>query len=264
MDQALITIPLTKLALAFIPVLFVLILLAKWSMPTKRTVHALVRMLVQLLLVGFVLSYLFESQNAWIIGLLLLTMMFCSSYIALSNIDLTDIDSTQASLTQTNLTQANLSQADLARPKLTKIALFKAAFIAIFVSSVVVLLFITQGVLNLQPWYHAQVLIPLAGMVFANAMNSVSLCGERFYAELACDRSYKESREIAFKASMIPNINALFAVGIVSLPGMMTGQILAGVSPFIAARYQIMVMCMVFASAGLASAIFLILNKHED
>jgi putative ABC transport system permease protein len=62
---------------------------------------------------------------------------------------------------------------------------------------------------------------------------------------------------------MIPNVNALFAVGIVSLPGMMTGQILAGVSPFIAARYQIMVMCMVFASAGLASAIFLMLNNSK-
>jgi len=63
---------------------------------------------------------------------------------------------------------------------------------------------------------------------------------------------------------MIPNVNALFAVGVVSLPGMMTGQILAGVSPFIAARYQIMVMCMVFASAGLASAIFLVLNKAKS
>jgi putative ABC transport system permease protein len=53
------------------------------------------------------------------------------------------------------------------------------------------------------------------------------------------------------------------AVGIVSLPGMMTGQILSGVSPFVAARYQIMVMCMVFASAGIASAIFLILVKDK-
>lgn len=101
-------------------------------------------------------------------------------------------------------------------------------------------------------------------MVFANGMNSVSLCGERFFAELNRGESYLDARNIAFKASMIPNVNALFAVGIVSLPGMMTGQILAGVSPFIAARYQIMVMCMVFASAGLASAIFLILNKAKS
>ncbi|MDX2366801.1 MAG: ABC transporter permease, partial [Colwellia sp.] len=63
--------------------------------------------------------------------------------------------------------------------------------------------------------------------------------------------------------SMIPNVNALLAVGIVSLPGMMTGQILSGISPFIAARYQIMVMCMIFASAGISSAYFLYLVEPK-
>ena len=57
-------------------------------------------------------------------------------------------------------------------------------------------------------------------------------------------------------------VGALFAVGLVSLPGMMTGQILSGVSPFIAARYQIMVMCMIFASAGLSTALFLLLVQR--
>ncbi|PKI12663.1 ABC transporter permease [Colwellia sp. 12G3] len=233
MDQALATIALTQLAIAFIPVVFVLILLACWSLPQKRTWHALVRMLVQLLLVGYVLSYIFESDNAWIIGALLLVMVLFSSWIALNN-----IESPGKSL-------------------------FNSAFWAIFISSVMVLLVITQGVLNLEPWHEAKILVPLAGMVFANGMNSVSLCGERFFAEINRSESYLNARNIAFKASMIPNVNALFAVGIVSLPGMMTGQILAGVSPFIAARYQIMVMCMVFSSAGLASAIFLILNKNS-
>jgi putative ABC transport system permease protein len=62
---------------------------------------------------------------------------------------------------------------------------------------------------------------------------------------------------------MIPVFNALLAVGIVSLPGMMTGQILSGVSPLIAARYQIMVMCMIFASAGISTAVFLALIRHR-
>jgi len=56
-------------------------------------------------------------------------------------------------------------------------------------------------------------------------------------------------------------INSLFAVGLVSLPGMMTGQILSGVSPLIAVRYQIMVMCMIFGSAGMATAYFLVLAQ---
>ena len=100
-------------------------------------------------------------------------------------------------------------------------------------------------------------------MVFASSMNSVSLSGERFYSELANKVSYEIARNTAFQASMIPNVNALLAVGIVSLPGMMTGQILSGISPFIAARYQIMVMCMIFASAGISSAYFLYLNRPK-
>jgi len=234
MEQTIATIPLTNLAIAFIPVFLVLVILARWSLPQKRTWHALVRMLVQLLLVGYVLSYIFESDSAWVIGSLLLVMVLFSSWIALNNIES------------------------------SKKSLFKSAFSAIFFSSLLVLIVITQGVLSLEPWYQAKTLVPLAGMVFANGMNSVSLCGERFFSELKRGEEYINARNIAFKASMIPNINALFAVGVVSLPGMMTGQILAGVSPFIAARYQIMVMCMVFASAGLASAIFLVLNKAKS
>ena len=59
----------------------------------------------------------------------------------------------------------------------------------------------------------------------------------------------------------IPVINSLFAVGLVALPGMMTGQILSGVSPVTAAHYQIVVMCMIFGSTGLSTAYFLVLSK---
>ena len=70
---------------------------------------------------------------------------------------------------------------------------------------------------------------------------------------------------IALRTALIPIINSLLAVGLVSLPGMMTGQILSGVSPLIAVRYQIMVMCMIFGSAGITSAIFLhLIKKHFD
>lgn len=68
---------------------------------------------------------------------------------------------------------------------------------------------------------------------------------------------YDQARRIALNAALIPITNSLFAVGLVSLPGMMTGQILSGVSPLIAARYQIMVMCMIFGAAGISAAIFL-------
>ena len=231
MNNELATISLFNLAIAFIPVLAVVVILIKWKLPQKPTLMALSRMLVQLLLVGYLLTYIFASESAGLVLALLIIMVLFSSKIALSNI------------------------------KLANQSLFIRAFLAITLSSIFTLLIITQGVLTLQPWYKAQTVIPLAGMIFASAMNSVSLCGERFYAEIEHDVSYEKARNIAFQASMIPNINALLAVGVVSLPGMMTGQILSGTSPFIAARYQIMVMCMIFASAGLASACFLYLNK---
>ncbi len=231
MAKSLAIIEIPQLALAFIPVLVVLFIQYKWSLPQKKTFHALIRMLVQLLLVGFFLSYVFESSSAWLVLILLIAMILFSSWIALNNIEI------------------------------PKKQLFQKAVLAILLSGCFTLFIITQGVLQLSPWYHAQTLIPLAGMVFANSMNSVSLSGERFYAEIANNMNYEQARNTAFQASMIPNVNALLAVGIVSLPGMMTGQILSGVSPFIAARYQIMVMCMIFASAGISAAYFLYLVK---
>ncbi|GLS90865.1 iron export ABC transporter permease subunit FetB [Psychromonas marina] len=233
MSQSIATISLENLAFAFIPVAVVLFIIFKWSLDYKHTLHALLRMLVQLLLVGYFLGYLFESDSASVVLVMLIVMVFFSSWIALSNI------------------------------QAPRLALLKSAIVATTIAGGFTLLIVTQGVLQLTPWYHAQTMIPLAGMIFANCMNSISLSGERFFAESARGEEYISARKTAFQASIIPNVNALFAVGVVSLPGMMTGQILSGISPLIAARYQIMVMCMVFASAGIASAIFLLLLKKQ-
>jgi putative ABC transport system permease protein len=232
MSNSLAILPLQNLAIAFIPVSVVIIILFKWSLNGKFALYALSRMLVQLLLVGYFLNYLFAGANAWIVVLLLMLMVLFSSWIALGNI------------------------------KEQRLLLLKRTMLSVAIGGGVTLMVITQGVLTLQPWYQVQTMIPLAGMIFANCMNSVSLSAERFYTELSREADYIQARKTAFQASMIPNINALFAVGLISLPGMMTGQILSGTSPFIAARYQIVVMCMVFASAGISSACFLVLNKN--
>ena len=75
--------------------------------------------------------------------------------------------------------------------------------------------------------------------------------------------TYDKARGIALKAALIPITNSLFAVGLVSLPGMMTGQILSGISPLVAVRYQIMVMCMLFSAVGLSSYLFLVLIQSK-
>ena len=133
--------------------------------------------------------------------------------------------------------------------------------VAISVGAVTMTVIATQGVLDLSIWHDASVVIPLAGIVLANSMNTVSLAAERFQAERRRGAGYGDARHIAMSTALIPMTNSLLAVGIVSLPGMMTGQILSGVTPLIAVRYQILVMCMIFGSAGLATSCYLVLQR---
>ena len=100
-------------------------------------------------------------------------------------------------------------------------------------------------------------------MIFVNSMNTVSLAAERFEAERGRGESLHGARRTALDAALIPQINGLLAVGLVSLPGMISGQILSGVDPLVAVRYQIMVMCMIFGSGGLAAASYLTLRGRS-
>jgi len=231
MSQSIQTIPLLNLSFAFIPVLVALFILVKWSLNSSRSIHAILRMLVQLLFISYFLSYIFESDNSLVVLAVLMVMVLSSSWIALGSVSE------------------------------NRKALFKYAFIAILLGGGLTLAIMSQGVLNLNPWYWPQYMIPLAGMIFANAMNSVSLAFDRLVSELARGLSYQQARNTAMQTSLIPVTNSLFAVGLVSLPGMMTGQILSGVPPMIAVRYQIMVMCMIFASSVICAALFMVLAK---
>ena len=226
-------ITLVDIAVAFIPVLATVMIIGYWSHSVKSASIAISRMLIQLLLIGYALNFIFDANSQWIILLVLIFMLVAASWIGLNALP---VDSR---------------------------SLFKYSFSAIACGGGLILVFISQGVLHVDPWYQPQVMIPIAGMIFSNSMNAVSLAGERLYSELEHDNDYSRARNIAFQAAMIPVINALLAVGLVSLPGMMTGQILAGTSPTIAARYQIIVMCMIFSSAGISAALFLSLLKFQ-
>ncbi len=233
MNNSIQVIPFMNLVFAFLPVIIAIFILVKWSLNATNAIYALSRMLVQLLLIGYFLTFIFESDSWLFILFILIIMVFSSSWIALRTI----------------------------KNNRTQLLLF--ALISIVVGGGSTLLLVSQGVLDLKPWYFPQYMIPLAGMIFANSMNSVSLAAERFFAESGRGLSYIESRNTALHTSLIPVINSLFAVGLVSLPGMMTGQILSGVSPLVAVRYQIMVMCMVFGSSVISSAVFLTLIKPK-
>ncbi|MEA3552845.1 MAG: ABC transporter permease [Campylobacterota bacterium] len=226
-------ISLLSLLWIFIPIIVVYFIYYKWNDDKSTIPYALSRMFLQLILIGYVLSYIFETKDFGYIILILTIMLFVASFIAM-------------------------------RPVASKDkSLYLISFIAISIGGVITLSFVVGAILDLEIWYEPRYIIPLAGMIFANSMNSVSIGAERFESEYQRDKIYKIARNKAYKASLIPNINSLFAVGLVSIPGMMTGQILAGVSPLIAVKYQIMVMCMIIASSGISTAIYLKLIEQR-
>jgi putative ABC transport system permease protein len=234
-------IPFERLLIAFIPALLVIYLMFYWHLPYRKACYAIVRMLIQLMLIGYALIMIFNASSSWITLGVLTMMVVASSWISLNTLSTNN--------------ENNVSKRHL----------FPLSLAAILVGGGTTLMLVTQFVLVLDPWYLPRYTIPLAGMIFATSMTSISLAGERLQSELGQSKAYKQARAIAFSTAMIPIINSMFAVGLVSLPGMMTGQILSGVSPFIAARYQIMVMCMLFSASGISSAIFLALvRKHFE
>jgi putative ABC transport system permease protein len=216
-----------------IPLFVVFYIYQKWNHDSRTIPYALARMFLQLIVIGYVLTYIFETKDFFYIVLILTFMLIVAGVIAMRPV------------------------ADKDR------GLYLISFISIFIGGVITLAFVIGGVLDLPLWYEPRFLIPLAGMIFANSMNSVSIAAERFSVEYKREDNYTLARNIAYKASMIPNINTLFAVGLVSIPGMMTGQILSGVSPIIAVKYQIMVMCMILASGGLSTAVYLKLLQRR-
>ncbi len=220
------------LALAFIPSLFVIGVLFRWSAGAKTAIYATVRMLIQLLLIGYVLVYIFDARNPAIIVLVLVVMLAAASWIAIRPL-----------------------------PNRGR-RVYLNALVAISVGGLLTLALVSQLVIGVEPWFNPRYLVPLGGMIFAAAMNTVSLAAERVQAETERGTAYREARRVALRASLIPTVNSLFAVGLVTLPGMMTGQILSGISPMIAAKYQIVVMSMIFGVSGISGALYLVLEHR--
>ncbi len=227
------TIPLTHLALSFLPALIVVGYMLRTRRGHTNALYALARMVLQLMLIGYVLIYIFESDQPPVILGVLGVMMVAASYIALRTV----------------------------APRRRE--LFPKALASILIGGGGTLALVTQGVLRVDPWYAPSVVIPLGGMIFAASMNAIALAAERRESEKERGVPEGDASADAFHTALIPVMNSLFAVGLVTLPGMMTGQILSGVSPLIAARYQIMVMAMIFGATGLSALLFLHLSRKR-
>ncbi|WP_424688732.1 MAG: ABC transporter permease [Halarcobacter ebronensis] len=223
------TISFFNLSLSFIPLIFVWYFYYKWTKDKSDILVASIRMIIQLITIGYLLVFIFKSNDLKVGTFIVLFMIVVASWITLRN---------TSDKTFNHYFQIVLSVA---------------------IAGIINLILIIGFVLELENLYEPRYVIPLAGMIFANTMNALSLAVERFEKEIERS-SFEEARQIAFKACMIPQINSLLAVGLVALPGMMTGQILSGIDPLIAVRYQIMIMAMTLSSAGISAVVYFLLK----
>lgn len=192
-------------------------------------VMATFRTVMQLLVVGSLLTAVFAQKNPWVVLLVVLVMLTIAAIV----------------------TRNRIGE--------TKINLLPLIWGAIFISTALTLLYTNLLVIRPQIWYEPQYLIPLAGIVLGNAMNGAAIAGERLASTLHASQLEIEThlslgatpqqaidqyRKDAIKAGLIPTINAMMVVGLVTLPGIITGQLLSGITPLNAAAYQILIMFM--------------------
>jgi putative ABC transport system permease protein len=145
--------------------------------------------------------------------------------------------------------------------------LFPRAIAAIGAGALVALVPVFAAVVPLHPWYEARYLVPISGMMLSNAMNVVALVFERIFASASSEAGEVEAllalgatprqalghlESATLRAALLPTINGLLTVGLVALPGMMTGQIVSGTAPEQAVRYQIVILYQLVAVAAVA------------
>ncbi len=197
-----------------------------------------VRTFVQLFLLGYALVYIFKTDSPWLVfGFFFLMIVFAVQIIH-------------------------------GRVREREVPFIVPVFVSMFASYLLTAALVTDVIVAAKPWWRPEYFLPLAGMVVGNSMNALAIGLERLFSDFRSRRAEVEmklclgadareaGRDIvrgAVKAGMIPSINSMMGVGVVFIPGMASGQILAGADPLMAVRYQIVVMLMLTGSTALGS-----------
>lgn len=200
------------------------------------------RTVIQLVLVGFVLEALFDIDSPWLVGLWAVVMLAVAGREVVARQSLRYRGGRGYGIGVTSM----------------------------FVSSFAVTVLALSAVVSVEPWWEPRYAIPLLGMILGNTMTGVAVALDRLTQSAWDQRALIEQRltlgqpyaratgglrRHAMRAGMIPVANAMAAAGLVSLPGMMTGQILAGVAPFEAVKYQVLVMFLIAAGTGFGTMV---------
>ena len=192
-----------------------------------------IRSLIQLMFIGYILEFIFAVNNPFAVIIIVVIMISIASTVAKNRIS-------------------------------QKIArLWKIVGISFLTSTTFVISYSLVFIIQPNDWYNPQYLIPLVGMVLGNNLNGASLSGERLASMIENNRLEIEThlclgatgkqavtkyRQEAIKVGLIPTLNTMMVVGMVSLPGMFTGQVLAGNDPLSAASYQVLILFMIALS----------------
>ncbi len=200
------------------------------------------RAAAQLVAIGYVLVFLFAHESAWMVMTLLVAMLLVAATASARRIE--------------------------HGPKVR--VLLPYALLAVGGGAAVALLPVFTFVVVPHPWFEARYLVPISGMMMSSAMNVVAQVFERIFATARSERAIIEQllalgaspaqatrtqTRAAVRAALIPTINGLLTVGLVALPGMMTGQILAGTDPQQAVRYQVVIMYQLVVVAAVSGAL---------
>ena len=219
--------------------LIIVVLLVSWRLRlglTKTLLMAAARTIIQLSFIGLILAWIFAREH-WYEVLVILTIMTLIAAGAAKN-----------------------------RVKRAYKGLLTDTFIAVSTSAILVTIVAILLVLQIKPWYTPQFIIPILGLILGNSLTAISLTSNqlintfheqqaRIEMMLSLSATPYEAIHEPIRAAIIngmtPTLNSMLVVGIVSLPGMMTGQILAGADPTQAVRYQIVTMFLICVSSTL-------------
>jgi len=216
----------------------------------RRMLIASVRSTVQLLLLGLVLKALFSSTNPWLIAALATVMLAVAGYEVMAR----------------------------QKYRLRGIWGYGTGALSMFLSSFSIAVLTLLVLLQPTPWYTPQYAIPLLGMLLGNTMTGIAVTldsltrqtvekRQQIEARLALGQTAAEAigdiRRDALRSGLIPIVNSMATAGIVSLPGMMTGQILAGSPPMEAAKYQLLILFLIAAGTGLGSMAAVLLGSKR-
>ncbi len=202
----------------------------------------------QLFLMGYVLTFILKTSSPWLTLGVFMVMVVSAMFIIKG------------------------------RVKEKQIAYIIPTFLTMFISYLATALFVSGLVIGITPWWEPRYFIPAGGMVIGNSMSALAISLERLFRDmrqqkeviemkLSLGANYREASNDIFRnavtAGMIPSINAMMGVGLVFIPGMMSGQILAGTDPLIAIRYQIVVMLMLVGSTAVSSVVVMLIVRRR-